>query len=505
MSRADNLLVLCLAFISGVFTASFLMPKFFSVSELIIAAILALALIGLFWQKPVFVLSGFCLLLFIFGAYLFNIKYLSIVNNVFIANDQHDAALYGKIIREPQLSYKNQRLIVSVKKIVLDSGRELSGAELGKIIIYADNFEKYSYADQIKAIGKINIPKNLNGFDYQGYLAKDGIVASLNYPKIEVLNNSPKLNVFELIYLNILKFKDLMRQQIEKDLSPREGAVVQAMILGDSVMPDELKQKLSQSGLSHAIAISGAHIVLFSVIIFETLLFFGLWKKQASIVSIVLIGLYVILVGAMASAVRSGIMACLLMLAQLFDRQGESERVLVLAAFLILLQNPLALKYDLGFELSFLAIMGLIFVAPSISNWFAKIFKNRFKSLNEILSATLAAQSLTLPILVFNFGYFSTISILSNILTSPIMPVLMALGIGFPLIGMIIPFFGFGISFFCSLLTKYLLFIVDLSAQAPFAIFSFKISALAVFAVYAAIFIFALKQRRKNNFTFLAQ
>jgi competence protein ComEC len=454
MSKADNFLFLCLSFIFGVFTASFLIPNFFNIPELIVSIILALALIGLFWKKPAFVLSGFCLLMFIFGAYLFNTRYLSIVNNIFIANDQNNAIMYGKIIREPQLGYKNQKLVVSIQKIILDSGKEFNSAELGKIIIYTNNFEEYHYAEQIKLSGKINIPKNLNGFDYQGYLAKDGIVASLNYPKIEVLNNSPRLSIFEFVYSKTLGFKNLMRQQIEKDLSPREGAVIQAMILGDNnMMPDELKQKLSQSGLSHAIAISGAHIVLFSIIIFEVLLFFGLWKKQAAGISIILIVVYVILVGAMASAVRSGIMACLLMLAQLFDRQGESERVLVLAAFLILLQNPLALKYDLGFELSFLAIIGLIFLAPYISNWLAKIFKDKFKSLNEILSATLAAQILTLPILVFNFGYFSTVSILSNILTSPIMPFLMASGIGFPLIGMIVPFFGFVTSFFCSLFT----------------------------------------------------
>lgn len=506
MSKADIFSLLCLSFIAGVFTASFLIPNAINIFLVGLIIILSLAIIGIFWQKPTFVLIGFCLLLFVCGIYLFEFKYADISKNIFILNDQNNAVIIGKNIREPQPGYKNQRLIVSVKKIILDSGTEFSGQELGKIIIYTDNFKEYEYGSQIKAIGKINIPKELNGFDYKGYLAKDGIVATLNYPKIEIVNNALNLNILEVAYLKILKFKDLMRGQIEKNLGPEEGAVNQAMILGDNAtMSDELKQKLSQSGLSHVIAISGAHIVLFSVIIFETLLFFGLWKKQAATASIVLIVLYVILVGAMASAVRSGIMACLLMLAQLFDRQGESERVLILAAFFILLQNPLALKYDLGFELSFLAIIGLIFVAPYISHQFARLFKDKFKTLNEVLSATIAAQILTLPVLVFNFGYFSTVSILSNILISPIMPILMALGLCFPLVGLILPFFGFFLSFFCSVLIKYLLLVVDLTAKAPFSVLNFKISILIMVIVYVLIAVFIWQQRKKNNFTFLSQ
>ena len=468
--------------------------------------IFGLTLIGICYKNSNFVLAGFGLIIFAFGVYLFQAKYSSIINNVLIKNGEQSAVIIGQIIREPQLGYKNQRLIVSVKKLILNSGQEIfNNREIGKILIYTNNYAEYKYLEQIKAKGKIYIPKMLDSFDYQGYLAKEGIVATLAYPEIEVLNLKEKLTPFQFFYSKILFFKELMRKQTEQNLDTRAGAVNQAMILGDSqMMPDELKQKLSQSGLSHAIAISGAHIVLFSLIVFEILLFFGLWKKPAASITLCLIAGYVILVGSMASAVRSGIMAGLLMLAQLFDRTGENERLLGLAGFFILLQNPLALKYDLGFQLSFLAMVGLFWLAPFIKTWLFKKFKERWSGLIEVLAATLAAQIFTLPILAFNFGYISAVSLFSNLLVAPLMPVLMVFGLAFPLAGLISAGLGSFLAFFAALLLKYLLLIVALSASAPFAVFNFKINVWLMGLAYSAVFGLVIwRKKRVKNFEFL--
>jgi competence protein ComEC len=212
----------------------------------------------------------------------------------------------------------------------------------------------------------------------------------------------------------------------------------------------------------------------------------------------------VILVGGMASAVRSGIMAGLLMLAELFDRVGENERLLAIAGFFILLQNPLALKYDLGFQLSFLAMMGLFWFAPLIKNWLLKKSNGKWQEFIEVLSATIAAQIFTFPILIFNFGYVSIVSLLSNLLITPLMPFLMAFGLIFPIIGLIFSKLGWLLSFFDGVLTKGLLLIVDWSASVPFAILSFQINAWLVGLMYLIIFIFVFWLRKHfHNFEFL--
>jgi competence protein ComEC len=170
-----------------------------------------------------------------------------------------------------------------------------------------------------------------------------------------------------------------------------------------------------------------------------------------------------------------------------------------LAGFLILLQNPLALKYDLGFQLSFLAIAGLIFGLPILRSFFSRQ-SERFKTLKEIIFATLSAQIATLPLLAFNFGYISTISLLSNLLVISLLPGLMILGLFFPLIGIIIPFLGSFFAFFCFWLVRYLLFIIDFSAQIPLAVLNFQISGFVAILIYLLFVVIILKYRKKSDF-----
>lgn len=503
MGKSDIFLSLCFSFIFGVFIAPFLISvKTISLFIIFGIVIIGISIIGIFWQKKHIVSIGFGLIILSFGIYSFQSTFLLLNDNPLIKLNQKQVVMVGRIIKEPQETYKNLKLIIAVEKVILESGEEISleNKEISWVIIFTNNFSNYKYQDLIKVEGVISVPQNLNGFDYQGYLAKEGIVMTMAYPKIEIINSNKKLSLAQFFYSNILNFKSKMRTQIQNNLPPLEAAVISAMILGDSGgMSDELKQELSKSGLSHAIAISGAHIVLFSMIMFEIFLFFGLWKKQAALITIILIIIYVGLVGGMASAVRSGIMGCLLMASQLFDRSAQNERLLGFAGFLILFQNPLSLKYDLGFQLSFLAIFGIIFVAPHINYWLLKKTSNKFKIIIGIISATLAAQILTLPILVFNFGYVSTIALISNFLTAPLMPILMGLGIAFPIIGIIFPFLGQIISFPLLILTKYLLWVIEVCAKMPFATINFEIGIFTMVLIYLMILFFILKQKNKSK------
>ena len=502
MSKSDLFLLFCLAFMSGIFGASFcFFSKTINFKLIIIFLIIGLLISGVFYSKKYFRIFGLCLIIFAFGVWFFQAKFLALSENILIKSDEKNITLIGPIIRDPLQGYNNLKIIISVRKIINESGEEISnqGQELGQAIIYTNNYFNFKYHDLIQAKGMARVPKKLDNFDYQGYLMKEGVVLTMAYPEITKKQNSEP-EFFSFLLIKIFSLKEKMREQIQKNMPLREASVIQAMILGDSgAMPEELKQKLSQTGLSHAIAISGTHIVLFSAIAFEILLFFGFWKKQAAGFSIILIILYVVMAGGMASAVRSGIMGCLLMLARLFDRTAYSERTLCLAGFLILLQNPLALKYDLGFQLSFLAIAGLIFGLPILKYFFNRP-NEKFKTLKEIIFATISAQIATLPILIFNFGYVSVISLLSNLLIISLLPGLMILGLLFPLIGIIIPFLGSFFAFFCFWLVRYLLFVVDFSAQIPWAILNFQISGFVAVLIYLFYIFIILKYRKKNEF-----
>ena len=119
----------------------------------------------------------------------------------------------------------------------------------------------------------------------------------------------------------------------------------------------------------------------------------------------VLIAFFIIMTGFQSSAVRAGIMGGLFLLGQYLGRMSVSSRSIVIAAALMLAHNPLLLKLDVGFQLFFLAMIGIIYLMPVFQDWFRKI--PAMFQLRNILAMTLSAQIFTLPILIYNFGYLS--------------------------------------------------------------------------------------------------
>jgi competence protein ComEC len=192
-----------------------------------------------------------------------------------------------------------------------------------------------------------------------------------------------------------------------------------------------------------------------------------------------------------ASGVRAGIMVGLLFLAQLISRQSFNLRTLVLAASIMLIFNPLLLKFDLGFQLSFMAVLGIILTGPVFNKWLDVIFRGKLKWLQEIMAMTFSAQIFTLPLLISSFGYFSLISLLSNIMVLPLTPLLMALGV-------LVPIFGLIVAIPCSVLLSYLMWVVDISSRVPFAILKVDLPFIVLAIICLPFLYLAYKGRRKE-------
>jgi len=176
-------------------------------------------------------------------------------------------------------------------------------------------------------------------------------------------------------------------------------------------------------------------ILFFLLVLFLSSFFFLVFGKIRLWLFLLFCSFLCFFVGMPASAVRAGFMVSLVFLAQLAGRRISSLKALFIAGFLILLFNPLALRYDLGFQLSFCATLGIILFGPVFNYWFKSAIKNN--SLREVLVMTLAAQVFVLPILSLNFGYFSLVSLFSNILVFPVLPMIMVLGLLLPLLNFI--------------------------------------------------------------------
>jgi competence protein ComEC len=178
------------------------------------------------------------------------------------------------------------------------------------------------------------------------------------------------------------------------------------------------------------------------------------------------------MIGAPVSAIRAGIMATLFLTAQCIGRPSNGFRAIVLAATVMLLFNPFLLTKDIGFQLSFLAIIGLVFLQSRLCEIF-KAIPDLFQ-LRHNLSSTLAAQIFVLPILIYNFGQISLLSPITNILILPFLPIITILGFISILVAVFMQSLGQFLSWPVWLMLTYLTKIIDQFFNFSWATLSFQ-------------------------------
>ncbi|MBU2472692.1 ComEC/Rec2 family competence protein, partial [Patescibacteria group bacterium] len=214
------------------------------------------------------------------------------------------------------------------------------------------------------------------------------------------------------------------------------------------------------------------HMIIMSQILLFLGLTVGLWRQQAFYFVLILLFIYILMIGAPASAIRAGIMAGLLLLAQKSGRLRSSDRAVVFAATIMLLINPFLLKSDVGFQLSFIATLSIIYLKPILDDKTNKL-PNPYQ-IKDILTMTLAAQLGTLPILIFHFGRLSLISPLANLLIVPLLPVIMISGIVLSFTGLIWLSLAKIIAWPVWFLLTYVVKVVDYLSAVPLAAYEFK-------------------------------
>ncbi|MFH1461310.1 MAG: ComEC/Rec2 family competence protein [Patescibacteria group bacterium] len=352
----------------------------------------------------------------------------------------------------------------------------------GKILITTELYPQYHYGDKLEIFGKLQEPAVFEDFDYREYLAKDEIYLVIYWPVINRLAE----NQGNWLYQSIFSFKDKLRNIIEQSLLPPQSSILKAVFLGDRFgLSDELKEKLNISGTRHIVAISGMHMIIMTQILLFLGLGIGLWRGQAFYFVLILLILYIIMIGAPASAVRAGIMAGLLLLAQKIGRLRSADRAVVLAAAIMLIINPWLLKSDVGFQLSFIATLSVIYLKPILDNKI-KSWPNPLR-IKDILTMTLAAQLGALPLLIFHFGRLSLISPLANLLIVPLLPMIMVLGMILVFAGLIWLGLANLVAWPAWLLLTYLIKVIDYSSSLPLAAIEFRNISIIILISYYLI------------------
>ncbi|MFK7844084.1 MAG: ComEC/Rec2 family competence protein, partial [Rhodothermales bacterium] len=272
-------------------------------------------------------------------------------------------------------------------------------------------------------------PRNPGAFDYRSYLRRKGITRILDAEEIHVLGpgHSITSRALHLRYA----FQQTIQSSINNHVQHTEArSILYALILGNqSDISQSTKLNFQQTGLTHLLAVSGLHVMLVGFIVYHLLLPFCLrlgfsWRQTERIrglATIIILCIYMTVTDFKAPVVRASIMAFLMIAGAIFQRPSSSINTMGAAALLLLIYQPTQL-FDVGFQLSFAAVLSiLILVNPLTSlipaSWM-KHFMVRFclQSMLVSVSATLG----TLPILVYHFGFISLAGILLNIVALPL-------------------------------------------------------------------------------------
>lgn len=490
MSSSKILWLFGLTFIGGVAWGSF-----FYFSSLLGIGILILSgglfLSFLFLGESKFLVLGICLVGLILGGWRVQGAQLNMENNPLAKFNQlnQEVILEGTIVEESQIKKDSQRLVL-----------EPLGKE-GRILVFTSLYPSFKYGDRVKIRGKLEAPPVFDDFNYPGYLAKDKIYSVMYQPQIETSLSHSGQTLTSVFHGKILEFKNKLRESIYSNLSPPGSFILGSMILGDKQrIPEDLKQKLNISGVRHITAISGMHITILSIVLVQLLIGMGLNRGLAFYLSLGFLGLFIVMVGLPPSAVRAGIMGGMFLLAQRLGRAGSASRSLPLVAGGMLAANPLLLKYSVGFQLSFLAVAGIIYLSPHFSRLFRKIPQFGFFNLRSILAMTFSAQILTLPLLIYNFGTVSLIAPLTNILVLPLIPFIIGGGFLFGLVGMVSRSIGQILSWPIWVILSYVTKVIDWFSRLPISHFTIdKLSVIWVIIPYLVmifLWIYWNKNRR---------
>lgn len=232
-----------------------------------------------------------------------------------------------------------------------------------------------------------------------------------------------------------------------------------------STLPESTEEQLRHVGLTHIIAVSGYNLTI--IVLACRRLLAKRSKFQATAVCLALIGLFLLITGSSPPIVRASIISLLAIGTWYYGRQIKPLALILLAAAVTVIANPLYLWGNVSWYLSFLAFFGVLVLAPLITK---RIFGDKEpKVLISILIETVCASLLVIPYILYIFGEMSLVSLPANLLVIPFIPLAMVLALGAGLGGMLLPAFAGWLAWPAKMLMTYMLDIANLLARIPHA------------------------------------
>lgn len=341
--------------------------------------------------------------------------------------------IIGTIIKQPKESTNTIKTILEIEAI---RKQNVWISANGNIVLYfkKDSVRPFYLSLGDKIIFDVNIqkplsPKNPNEFNYKNYLAyhlitKQAFLKAGKWKKIG--NNIPINNISLLASTLQQKTVDILRRA---NLQQDNFSIISALTVGyKDLLSAKIRRAFSQTGAMHVLAVSGLHVGIIYLILNFFLSFFikkkGLWIKTILILSV--LWCYALITGFSPSVLRASIMFSFIVIGNNLNRPRNIYNTLAASAFLLLVFNPYNLM-ELGFWLSYLAVLGIIFFYPKINNliyWGNSLPGRLVEKIWSLISVSIAAQIATFPITLYFFHQFPNYFILTNLFVIPLVSVI---------------------------------------------------------------------------------
>ncbi|NWG21848.1 MAG: ComEC family competence protein [Chloroflexi bacterium] len=342
-------------------------------------------------------------------------------------NDRGEVSIRGIVTEDPRRLADGQRLVLATDSV--RAGGSIWRPAEGLVLVTLPRYPERSYGDRLELTGKLTTPRAAarpEAFDYQVYLARRGIFTLMKPERsrrIAAGQGNPVLAA-------LLGVRDQARRVLLHELPEPQAALAVGILLGlQSSIPDDVLEHFSITGTSHILVISGWNITIISAALYSVADGMKLARRKAFWAILVTIWLYTMFVGATPTVIRAAVMGSIVVLGQRLERPAHAWTTLFAACWAMTLWNPQTL-WDMGFQLSALATASLFAYGKGTE---ALLVRTPLRAgwldwAREALTATLAAQILALPLILYAFGNLSIIAPLANVAMLPMVPSAMLFG-----------------------------------------------------------------------------
>lgn len=354
------------------------------------------------------------------------------------------------------------------------------------VLVYADKYPTYQYGYMIRVFGELRPTQ-----EGDTRLARDHTIGSVFADHIEILSREGGSRLFRVLY----GVRDHVAGQFERVLPPSEATFLTGLLLGKSAaFTEDLRDQMRLTGTTHLVALSGSNV---AIIIRGVLILFGLWFSRRALfpITVTAVVLFVLMTGAEASVVRAAIMAGIVLLAERTGRAHNTRMAIVAAAVVMVLVNPTVLVFDIGFQLSFFALLGIVYVQPVFESL---VHLERLQSRLLIVAirlvlATLAAQVAVFPLSLYHFGYVSLLAVIPNTLILIFIPLTMFLGFLVVLFGLFSQWLAILVAYLAHLFLAYELSVISFFARFSVGVETSDFPLIAMVAYYLLLSIFVVR------------